>query len=268
MIRPPVGRFLRYWYTYRTAVAVLIAVVLGGGLYWLYTQQVACDAHTGCLVNLSVHPEDRLIAQTNPDPNVVIVGIDDASIGTVGAYPMPRESYAKVLRNLVAAGAAVVAFDVGFPDSRDKTSDDVFASALGASTIPVVLAYGADNTQPADGRLVQVGFDQIPLKKLRCADADPSPKTKCRQPDLNVALGSTDVVTDADGVLRRLPMFVQPACFSTRCDTPIINPLSFVAYRAFVIGKDFQTGAALQATRQISVLPGRLPFSSTTQARL
>jgi adenylate cyclase len=241
-----VARYIRYWYTYRTAVAVLIGVVLSGALFWLYTQQVACDSHAGCIVNLSVHPEDRLIAKTNPDPNVVIVGIDDASVGTIGAYPMPRESYAKVLRNLVAAGAAVIAFDVGFPDARDKGSDDAFALALAASTIPVVLAYGADNTHPADGRLVQVGFDQIPLKKFRCTDADPDPKTKCRQPDLNVALASTDVVTDADGVLRRLPMFVQPACFTTRCDSPIINPLSFAAYRAFVLGKDFQTGPALQ----------------------
>ena len=240
MIRPPVGRYLRYWYTYRTAVAVLIAVVLSGALYWLYTQQEACDAHAGCLVNLSVHPEDRLIAQTNPDANIVIVGIDDASIGTIGAYPVPRDRYARVLRNLVAAGAAVVAFDVSFPDARETKSDDEFASALSASTIPIVLAYGADNTRAAEGRLVQVGFDQIPLKKFRCIDP------ACQKPNPNVALGSTDVVTDADGVLRRLPMFVQPACFNTSCDTPVINPLSFVAYRAFVLGKDFQTGQALQ----------------------
>jgi len=45
MIAAPLGRHLRYWYTYRTAVAVLIALVLTGAMYWLYTQQVACDAH-------------------------------------------------------------------------------------------------------------------------------------------------------------------------------------------------------------------------------
>jgi hypothetical protein len=32
-----VGRQIRYWYTYRTAVAVVIAVVLSGVIYWLYT---------------------------------------------------------------------------------------------------------------------------------------------------------------------------------------------------------------------------------------
>jgi len=56
MIRPPVGRYIRYWYTYRTVVAVLIALVLSGSMYWLYSQQVACDAKPGsCVVYLAGH---------------------------------------------------------------------------------------------------------------------------------------------------------------------------------------------------------------------
>jgi len=45
-----VGRYIRYWYTYRTTVAVLIAIVLSGVIYWLYTQQVACDTHLGTCI--------------------------------------------------------------------------------------------------------------------------------------------------------------------------------------------------------------------------
>ena len=242
------GRYIRYWYTYRTAVAVVIAIVLSGVIYALYTQQVACDTHVGaCLINISVHPEDRLIAQSNPDPNVVIVGVDNASVDKIGVYPVPRDRYAQVLRNLQAAGAAVVAFDVGFPDPRETKTDDEFAKALATSTIPVVLSYGADNTKPAGGKVIQTGIDQIPLKKLRCTDANPDPNVACKNPAPNVALGTTDVVADADGVMRRLPMFVEPRCLSDgRCDTQIINPLSFATYRAFVLGKDFQSGATLQ----------------------
>ncbi len=248
MIRAPVGRYIRYWYTYRTAVAVVIAVVLSGVIYALYTQQVACDTHIGsCVINISVHPEDRLNAQSNPDPNVVIVGVDDASVSKIGVYPVPRDRYAQALRNLQAAGAAVVAFDVGFPDPRETKTDDEFAKALAASTIPVVLSYGADNMKPAGGKMVQTGIDQIPLKKFRCTDTNVDPNVACKNIAPNVALGSTDVVADSDGVVRRIPMFVEPTCFSDgRCDTPIINPLSFATYRAFVLGKDFQTGAALQ----------------------
>ena len=116
------GRYIRYWYTYRTLVAVLMAIVLSGVMYWLYTQQLLCDAKPGsCFVYLAGHPEDRLVGRTNPDSNVVIVGLDNQSVKTIGTFPVPRDRYATVLTNLEKAGAAVVAFDIGFPDPRDPS---------------------------------------------------------------------------------------------------------------------------------------------------
>src|SRR6202521_912677 len=137
MIRAPVGRYIRYWYTYRTAVAVVIAVLLSGVMYWLYTQQAACDTHSGCVINISVHPEDRLIALSNPDPNVVIVGVDNASGDTIGVYPVPRERSAQVPQSLEAAGPAVDGYEVGFPDPREPKTVDPFAGALPGRTDPV-----------------------------------------------------------------------------------------------------------------------------------
>jgi adenylate cyclase len=239
-----VARYIRYWYTYRTAVAVLLALVLSVVMYWLYTQQLACDARVGpCVVNVSVHPEDRFGVQTQPDPNVVIVGIDNQSVKDVGTYPVPRNVYAQALQNLEKAGAAVVAFDIVFPDQRDPKTDKVFADALANSKVPVVLAYAGDNTLTADGKLIQTspntnpqGVDQIPLRMFRCADASADPNAPCKQPYPNVGLASTDIRPDADGVLRRIPMFVQPACLATgACDTPIINTLGFAAYRAWAL---------------------------------
>ncbi len=238
------GRYIRYWYTYRTFVAVLLALILSGVIYWLYTQQIACDSGIGsCLVNVSVHPEDRFGFQTSPDPNVVIVGIDNHSVKDIGTYPVPRSVYAKALENLEQAGAAVVAFDIVFPDSRDPVTDKVFADALANSKVPVVLAYAGDNTITGDGKIIQTsantdpqGVDQIPLKMFWCADASTDPNTPCKQPATNVVLASTDIRPDADGVVRRIPMFVQPACTATgACDTPIINTLSFAAYRAWAL---------------------------------
>src|SRR6266571_4532492 len=111
MIAALLGRHIRYWYTYRIAVAILIALMLSGGMFWLYTQQLTCDAHgDGCLVNLSVHPEDRFAPQYDPGkPNdgVLIVGIDNASMQTLSSYPIPRGKYADALRALSKAGAGV-----------------------------------------------------------------------------------------------------------------------------------------------------------------
>ncbi len=241
------GRYIRYWYTYRTAVAVVIAVVLSGAIYWLYTQQVACDNHIGiCLANISVHPEDRFVPGTNPDPNVVIVGIDDQSLKDIGHYPVPRDVYAKALQILEEDGASVVAFDIGFPDQRDPVTDGVFAKALANSTVPVVLGYAGDNVVPGDGKVVQCfggqpsacrgGVDEIPIRIFRCADASSDPNAPCQQPYPNVILASTDVKPDADGVARRIPMFVQPACLASGgCSDSIINTLGFAAYRAWLI---------------------------------
>src|SRR5262249_20339590 len=164
--RRKLGRYIRYWYTYRIAVAVLMALVLSGAMFWLYTQQLTCDARQdGCVVNLSVHPEDRFTPQYDPgmpQDSVVIVGIDDQSLKSLGHYPINRSFYATALENLEKDGAAAVAFDVGFPDKGD--GDAKFHDALSATKVPVVLAYGAGGLDPGSGRMVQTGIDEIPIK--------------------------------------------------------------------------------------------------------
>jgi len=235
-----VGRYIRYWYTYRTAVAILLALVLTVVMYFLYTQQVACDAQGSCAINIAVHPEDRFVNEDPllpPSPKVIIVGIDDASVKTIGTYPVPRDRYATALQALEKAGATAVAFDIGLPDSRDPKTDETFAAALANSSIPVILSYAAETTDTGSGKVIQTGVDQIPLKKFRCfADANQDPNVPCLQPDKNVILASTDLRLDADGVVRRMPFFVQPACYPKLCATPIINTFGFAAYSSFFFG--------------------------------
>jgi adenylate cyclase len=252
MIRPPVGRHIRYWYTYRNVVAVLIALALSGSIYWLYTQQVTCDAHqNGCVARVSVHPEDRFYGNGKPDPQVLIVGIDNKSVKMLGQYPFQRSAYANALRNLEKDGALVVGFDVSLPDARHDAGDDAFASALRESTIPVVLSYPASEIDMGDGKLVQKTgddiIDQIPLKRFWCLDPIIDTNLPCQQPIKNVILASPDIQLDADGVVRRIPLFVQPACFALRtCSTPVINTFAFAAYRAANSGADPTSGPILR----------------------
>jgi adenylate cyclase len=61
-----------------------------------------------------------------------------------------------------------------------------------------------------------------------------------------VVLASPDLVLDSDGVVRRIPLFVQPACFSNgTCNTPVINSFAFAAYNALNSGRDQAQGPAL-----------------------
>jgi len=239
------GRYVRYWYTYRVTVAILLALFLSGAMFWLYTQQLACDGYQpDCVVDLSVHPEDRFANDYDPgvpQDSIVIVAIDDQSMDTVKQYPIPRDFYARALQTLEDDGAAVVAFDVGFPDP--SSADQTFHDTLATSKIPVILAAGGD-TAVEGGRVVQKGVDQSPIHNFRCVDVNNSdPKAPCTQPMANVAVASTDLILDRDGVVRRIPLAVQPACYTNQtCDTPLLDTFGMQAYRAFELGPGFQPG--------------------------
>ena len=71
------------------------------------------------------------------DPRIVIVGIDDKTLQTIGSYPLPRSNYALLVRQLKQGGARVVAFDVTFPTAASSEALDVLArlrSEIGSST--------------------------------------------------------------------------------------------------------------------------------------
>jgi adenylate cyclase len=71
---------------------------------------------------------------------------------------------------------------------------------------------------------------------FRCADTNANSNAPCQQPYPNVVLASTDIKPDADGVQRRVPMFVQPACLASgACATPALDTLGFAAYRAWAL---------------------------------
>jgi len=50
-----------------------------------------------------------------PDPRIVIVGLDEKTLGAIGSYPVPRRYYAMLVSRLKTEGASVIAFDMDFP---------------------------------------------------------------------------------------------------------------------------------------------------------
>ncbi|MGB6357230.1 MAG: CHASE2 domain-containing protein, partial [Candidatus Acidiferrales bacterium] len=55
----------------------------------------------------------------HPDPRIIIVDIDQRSQEILGRWPFPRNSFAKMLDNLRADGASIVAFDITFSKPDD-----------------------------------------------------------------------------------------------------------------------------------------------------
>ncbi len=114
------------------AFAAIVAVLLQAspslfGLEWLWA-----DRWTR-----------RLAANLRPDPSIVIVAVNEKSIGTLKEYygrpPWTRELMARVVEEAARGGARAVAFDILFPeeDRNDPAGERRFAAALGA--LPVIL---------------------------------------------------------------------------------------------------------------------------------
>ena len=115
-------------------------------------------------------------------PNVLVVGIDDASLSQFGQLPWPRKRYAEAIRALSAAGAESIALDMWFPEADDPAADDVLRLA----------AQQAGN--------VFVGL---------CI-AEEKPRVKVTRSNSRLVQGAiqeahVNVIADSDGQVRRVP---------------------------------------------------------------
>jgi adenylate cyclase len=70
------------------------------------------------------------------DERIVIVGIDEKTLQNVGAFPLPRTSYALLVNRLTAGGAGVIGFDATFPTPESNSAQQALSqlqSELGSS---------------------------------------------------------------------------------------------------------------------------------------
>lgn len=127
----------------------------------------------------SVDARFSLRAGEHPVSNVVVVGIDNNSLGALPRFPFSRRLHASVLENLHAAGARLIVDDVSFDRPTTPGADmSLFEAARRAA--PVVFATslispsGATQVLGGDSNLASIGGQAA----------------------------AADLVPDADGVLR------------------------------------------------------------------
>jgi adenylate cyclase len=72
------------------------------------------------------------------DPRIVIVGIDEKTLQQIGSFPLPRKAYAKLVNELNAGGARVIAFDATFPVPESNSAVEALSKLRSdvASTAP------------------------------------------------------------------------------------------------------------------------------------
>jgi adenylate cyclase len=133
---------------------------------------------------------DQFFLPRDPDPSIVVVAIDDASIGRVGRWPWPRTVHADLIDRLESYGVKAIAYDVNFPEPTDPGSDAKLAESVrhgGNVVLPVELSFRVQ-----DGRM---GFDPSkitqPISVIQSAAR---------------VSGFTNTPLDGDNVVRRVPV--------------------------------------------------------------
>lgn len=163
---------------------------------------------------------------------VVVVDIDRRSLEEIGSWPWPREKMADLASAIAATKPAVVAFDILFAEPDDR-SPAALARKLAGLTGRTEVADLAETLPDGDQRLAKafgsmhavLGFvldperpgsvsgppilahGSFPLSSLwRGAGAVGPPPSLF---DKKEGIGALSLPADADGVIRRVPLFVE-----------------------------------------------------------
>lgn len=86
----------------------------------------------------------RLGATAAPERRLVVVDIDEASLRQEGPWPWPRSTLTRLSERLQAAGAAVQAFDMVFPEG--KAGDDLLVAQWLRSPVVLGQIFSLDPT--------------------------------------------------------------------------------------------------------------------------
>jgi adenylate cyclase len=188
---------------YAAAVAAVITAVCAAGL------------SGGVLDGFQRRASDSLFPAAPTDDRVVVVAIDAKTIDYLkGIISPPRDVHATIARQLTAAGAAVVVWDVVFSGAREPAQDQAFAEALGTMQAPV-LGASYESTHPStDDDILDVELAQGPQPEFAAAG--------------NTTVAHVNVTNDpSDGVIRSLPLVYDDG-------RTFIPSLSLEALRAYL----------------------------------
>jgi len=149
---------------------------------------------------------DTLITAKSPtDNNIYTVNIDEAALDKYGQWPLPRNEYAKIIKDLYARGAGLVVLNVLMAEPDRSGGDAVLSTAL--KNNPVVLGSVPSNKTkntprvPGSAVLGPEWLDQIVQYPGLIANIP--------QLENNAAgIGIVNTLPEVDGVNRRVPLIV------------------------------------------------------------
>ena len=135
---------------------------------------------------------DQLFMTEDPSPNIVIVGIDDATLSYYGTRltEWPRNLHAQAINNLSEAGTKTIGFDVLFTDSSQD--DEIVAAAMQDAGNVVLAMVGSEALGLTEEG---VAYQQFLF-----------PTALLEESSRNI--GHANITPDRDGTVRQIPLVI------------------------------------------------------------
>ncbi|HZP22207.1 MAG TPA: adenylate/guanylate cyclase domain-containing protein, partial [Terriglobales bacterium] len=112
-------KILAQWSSRHAHAAIALAATVVGLLLFAYSgigqSGKAAFVFLQDIEQRSLDFRFLLRGRREPDPRIVIVGMDEKTLQEIGSFPLPRSSYALLVRQLKQDGARVIGFDEDFP---------------------------------------------------------------------------------------------------------------------------------------------------------
>lgn len=228
----------------RRISAKLLPTLLGLGLTLLFawaqftdTPLIQALKQRAEFMAYDLRLNSSLPATPAPDPRIVIIDVDEKSLGAEGRWPWPRDTIAALTDRLFEGGAVVVGFDVIFSEPERNSALTVLNQLDGDEPLLrdklAALAPQFDNDRrlaaSLDGRDVTLGYlfheeTTTPLGELppplltltpdqvQRSGIKAMPNYTASVPLLQQAAYANGFVTtwpDPDGIIRRTPMLIR-----------------------------------------------------------
>ncbi|MEO1397282.1 MAG: EAL domain-containing protein [Pseudomonadota bacterium] len=163
-------------------IAMVMLIVLGVGAFVSH-QTLPLIGLQNALVSMRFAMVPR-----KASGEVVVIGIDKASLEHIGTWPWKRGVYSDIIDRLLDARAAEIAFDIDFSSPSDPIEDAKFALALGR----------------AGGSVILAAFEQA--NSIERMDAGISLNQPIKELLRNAWPASVNVLADSDGRVRSMPV--------------------------------------------------------------
>jgi CHASE2 domain-containing sensor protein len=214
------------WLHKRRAALVSLVRRLGARAYLVFalvfTLFIVADLG---LLNLVAAADTKLfdslishrLLTPKPDPDIVILDIDEASLAGMarehGRWPWPNRVLGEMVRGLEAQQPRAIVFDILFsdPDVQRPDSDAAFNADIARSTTTFFPMLRLD---PQNDHLSRIPVGALPGARAVQEGADAQAPIAIILPKVPAALdngrlGTHQVTPDADGIIRRYPTWIE-----------------------------------------------------------